>query len=144
VVLALALAIPGCNGLARRMRQHTYPPDFHYITQPEIDTTMGQLAVRVLELDELLLSEVPLGTADHARVVELLVAMRDLAGALKQGTRSNHPRIDMSADRLRDEIDVAIRWARKRPPSYYAAGNVSGACTYCHARTKAISGSSPR
>lgn len=117
-----------------QIRQHTYPPNFRYITKDEVRGTMSGLAVQINVLDELLTDET-VDPADRERVVEILSEMQRLARDLNgSGTRTNHPRIDRYAPRLQGDIDRALRSARSQNPSYYYAGSVSGACAYCHAR----------
>ena len=117
---------------AARIRQVTYPPSFHYITKAEIQGTMGELAGLIVELDALMARPEAMTPADEARVVAILGEMDRLAKQLKSGARSNHPRIDRAAPWLQRDIALALSHARAKPPSYYYAGTVSGACTYCH------------
>jgi hypothetical protein len=112
----------------------TYPPDFHYITQQEVRTTMGSLAVEIATLDALLGSEAVANSENRDAVIASLTRMRSLAGQLKKGARSNHPRIGANAPRLREDIESALDGARRLPvPDYYDAGRVVGSCNYCHA-----------
>ena len=117
-----------------QLRQHTYPPNFRYISKDEVRGTMSGLAVQINALDELLMDET-VAPGDRERVVEILSEMQLLARDLDRGgNRSNHPRIDRYAPRLQDDIGRALRSARSQNPDYYYAGTISGACSYCHAR----------
>jgi len=58
--------------------------------------------------------------------------MRVLAKQLKRRERSNHPRIDLHAPQLQEDIERALASARREPASYYYAGRISGACASCH------------
>jgi hypothetical protein len=116
-----------------RVRAGTNPRDFHYITQEEIHTTMGGLAVQVHALDQIMWREGGPRVEDQAQVVDILSRMRPLAVQLKRRRFSNHPRIQDYAPQLRRDIERALESARKEPPNYYYAGLVSGACNYCHA-----------
>jgi hypothetical protein len=131
----LAPLLAACGGdTMERIHRAQYPQDFHYITKREIRTTMAKLAVQIVALDDLLGQ--PGGPAADQReeVLTILREMRRLAAQLKQaGTTSNHPLIDRDAPRLHADIDRAIAEVQmSKPPSYYAAGRVVGACTYCH------------
>jgi hypothetical protein len=115
------------------MRRAQYPPDFHYITKQEIHSTMGQLATEVVALDGLLSKQGGPTGDDRQKILEILGRMRTLAGQLKKGSHSSHPRIDRYAPQLRAEIDRAREEVQMSdPPSYYQVGQVVGACTYCH------------
>ncbi len=131
---ALAWIVVGCAGDSmERVRAVTYPPDFHYITTQELQTTMGVLASRVYELDQIMWQEDGPRLEDRTRVVEILSQMRSLAAQLKQREQSNRSKIHAEAPRLQRDIERALLSARKEPPNYYYAGLVSGACSYCHA-----------
>lgn len=118
----------------QQVQRAQYPPDFHYITKREIRTTMGELAVDVVALDALLAQTGGPGPGDRETILEILRHMRGLAGRLKVGEHSSHPLLDHDAPRLRRDIDRAIEEVRlSSPPIYYRAGQVVGACTYCHA-----------
>ena len=113
--------------------QANYPVDFHYITKQEIRSTMGELATEVVALDALLSKQGGPTADDREKVLEILSRMRTLAGQLKTGWRSSHPRLDRYAPQLRSEIDRARDEVRMfDPPSYYRVGQLVGACTYCH------------
>ena len=115
------------------MRRAQYPPDFHYITKQEIRSTMGELATEVVALDGLLSKKGGPTADDRQKILEILGRMRTLAGQLKKGSHSSHPRIDRYAPQLRAEIDRAREEVQMSdPPSYYQTGLVVGACTYCH------------
>ena len=132
--LALALfllAACSSDGL-RRVREVTYPPSFHYITESEIRTQMGALAVEVAALDAIMWRAQGPQPEDQEEIVDILRRMRALTRDLKRGARSNHPRIDRFAPRLQRDVERAIEGARGASPNYYYAGLVSGACTYCH------------
>jgi hypothetical protein len=130
---ALGFASISCEGdTMRRVRMSQYPPDFHYITEGEIRSTMGELAVNVVALDETLSQEGGPRPEERDEVIAILKRMRGLAGQLKKGSKSNHPRIDDNAPRLRHDIERALVRASATPPVYYDAGRLVGACTYCH------------
>ncbi len=126
IALAAAGLAFGCSAAA--LRHVTYPPDFHYISEGEIRGTMGNLAARIRALDEQMAQPAP----DPERVVALLSEMRQLVRELTPREHSSHPRIDRAAPELRADIDRALEAARWSPPNYFWAGQLSGACEYCH------------
>ncbi|MCP3986378.1 MAG: hypothetical protein GY723_18515 [bacterium] len=110
------------------IRELTYPPDFHYISEGEIRGTMGGLAVRIHALDQQMAQQAP----DPEAVVALLTEMQELAGQLNPREHTQHPRINRAAPELRADIDRALAGVRFRPPNYFWAGQLSGSCEYCH------------
>ena len=115
------------------VRRVTYPPDFRYVTEGEIRSTMGQLAVQMRALESLMMqSETPL-PSDHQRVTEILTTMQALARDLTRGQDTHHPDLNRYAPVLEQRIDRALFAVRRTPPNYFFAGTISGACEYCHA-----------
>lgn len=119
-------ALLACS--AASWRELTYPPDFDYITEGEIRGSMAQLAVRIRALD----AQMEQPSPDPAAVQELLAEMQQLVRELKPREHSSHPRIDRGAPELRRQIERALAGARMRPPNYFWAGQLSGACESCH------------
>jgi len=127
IALSLALACAS-EGLKPR----TYPTGFHRVSQDEIKTTMGQLAERVRQLDAIMWREGGLRESDHGAVIEILSDMDRLVRSLKQGHKSSHRRIDRAQPWLQRDVTRALLAARRNPPNYYYAGEIAGACEYCH------------
>ncbi len=134
LLLALLLALTGCseNGLAP-LRAATYPPDFHYLTRGEIQSTMGDFARSVDALDGILSQEGGAGPEDRDAVVGILEKLRLQAVHLEAGEASNHPGIHEDAPRFVRDVDRALLAAKREPPDYSWTGRIAGSCTACHA-----------
>jgi len=132
--LGLLLVATGCseNGLAP-LRAATYPPDFHYLTRGEIQTTMGDFARSVDALDGILSQEGGAGPEDRDAVVGILEKLRLQAMHLEAGETSNHPAIHEDAPRFIRDVDRALLAAKREPPDYSWTGRIAGSCTACHA-----------
>jgi hypothetical protein len=52
----LSLQVSSCADIAARVRRHTYPPTFNYITDEQLRSTMWRLAYHSRELRELMTS----------------------------------------------------------------------------------------
>jgi hypothetical protein len=129
----LLLAVACSPKAAERLRQHTYPPDFHYIPKERIDSTMWQLAQGVSELDRLMREADPGDPQLQLRVVQALANMQEATRALGPGDwPSNHPRVSANVEAFRKDLAAARAAAAATPPSYYLAGSISGACLHCH------------
>jgi len=134
LLAGLAVAILGCRGSASRIRDYTYPPDFHYIEQHELDSAMGRLAVAVERLNGRLRTSQTSEAAVQGAVVAELGEIGAIAGQLSGGVGSNHPWLDHNLGAFQRDIELARRAATHDPPNYYLAGNIAGACGYCHQR----------
>ena len=126
-------ALVACAGFSAWLRQYTYPPDFEYITQEQLRSTMWQLARQVRELQLLMLEPTSTNERQRQKVVELLMTMEHTTSQLNtSGRPSNHPVIDHNLDALRRDIALARASVEKNPPNYFLVGSVTGACVYCH------------
>ncbi len=122
----------------------TYPPDFRYITESQIRSTMGQLAAQIYALESLMAeSETPLAR-DQRKITEILEAMQTSARELTRGKDTHHPDLNRYAPLLERRVDRALFGARLNPPNYFFAGAVSGACEYCHAPRHRADGTGAR
>lgn len=132
--LSLAGALLGCGpgGLAR-LREHTYPPSFNYISPEQMQSTMWALAAHAEELDRLMNESTQGDEALQAQVIGLLTEMDRDAQKLGPGEwPSNHPRVSRNVEAFRRELRDARRAAGQAPPNYFLAGSVTGACVQCH------------
>jgi hypothetical protein len=126
-------ALAACVGFPAWLRQYTYPPEFNYITQEQLRSTMWQLAGQVRELKLLMLEPTSTNDPQRQKVVELLTTMEQTTSQLNtSGRPSNHPIIDHNLDALRRDIALARVAVEKNPPNYFLVGSVTGACVYCH------------
>jgi len=124
----------GCaQGDLERLRGHTYPPSFNYISAEQMKSTMWALAGHAEELDQLMNESSEGDEALQAQVIRLLGEMDRDAQALGPGDwPSNHPRVSRNVESFRRELRDARRTAELDPPNYFLAGSVTGACVQCH------------
>jgi len=132
LLVGIAAAVLGCRGSASRIREYTYPPDFRYIEQYELDSAMGRLAVAVERLNRRLRTSQTGDAGVQGAVVEGLGEVALIAGQLSGGVGTNHPWLDQHLGAFQRDIELARRAATHDPPNYYLAGNIAGACGYCH------------
>ncbi len=131
--LLTAIVLAGCAGLPARLRRHTYPPDFRYISRTEVRSTMARLAVAVNDLDEVMRRPGPIDDAERTRVADLLAAMDDAARDIAvNGRPTNHPLVAGHLDDFRRALATARASVATGRPNYYLVGTVSGACLDCH------------
>ncbi len=126
------LQILGCGGFPERLRQYTYPPDFHYISTEQLHSTMWQLAYHSRELNRLM---TPPSAAESHRD-EILKNLESMEQATIELNRTawptNHPLIDKNRSSFLRDIRMAEQAIRHEPPNFLLASSVTGACIYCH------------
>jgi hypothetical protein len=131
--LLLASAFIACADVSSRLRRYTYPPDFNYIAEEQLRSTMWQLARDVRELDRTVRAPAPIEEPRRSEILKLLVSMEHATERLGQeGRRSNHPVIDEHLATLRRDIALARKQVENEPPNYVLVGLLPGACLYCH------------
>jgi hypothetical protein len=130
-----SVLVLGCsNGFGASIRPHTYPLDFNYLSQDQIESTMGQFAQLVGRLNTIMAADAEIDAGERAQVIDLLLQLETRARELGPGGwPSNHRRISIHVDSLREDLRRARTAAERNPPSYFWAGSISAACTHCHA-----------
>ena len=127
----LALQAASCANFGAWVRQYTYPPTFHYITDEQLRSTMWRLAYHSRELHDLMAREATV--SQRAEVLQHLRMMEQATLDLNRtGWPTNHPLVDAKRSSLLRDIKNAQDAVSRDPPSFLLAGTVSGACAYCH------------
>jgi len=134
-LLAAACAWLACSpGGLERLREHTYPPSFNYISAEQLQSTMWKLADHASRLDQLMRASRDGDETLRAQVIWQLTEMDRAAASLgPAGWPSNHPRVSRNVDGFRRDLEAARHAVELDPPNYFLAGSVSGACVHCHA-----------
>jgi hypothetical protein len=128
----IVLPVLSCTDFAAQLRQHTYPPTFHYITDQQLRSAMWQLAYHSRALRELMTSPEET-TTQRAKVLEHLRLMEQATIDLNRtGWPTNHPLVDAKRSNFLQDIRTAQEAVSRDPPNFLLAGAVSGACVYCH------------
>lgn len=134
----LSLSTPLFAGSLRcatteKISEHTYPPDFRYLPDAEVNGVMRRLAKETVAVNDSLRSEKPLSPDERRALLEHLARMEECAAELDApGRKSNHPLIDAHASELRADLAAAKRASSLDPPNDFLAGAVTGSCVYCH------------
>lgn len=132
--LAAAIVALGCGiGSGDSVRRYTYSPDFNYLTQDQLESTMGRFARLVSQLNAIMAAGSEIDAAEREQIIALLRGLEEQARALGPGGwPSNHPRISTHVDAFRRDLERARLAAERDPPNYFWAGSVSAACSHCH------------
>jgi hypothetical protein len=129
VVLLSATVVYGCA----QIRKVTYPRDFVYLEQKEIDSEMLRLSLYIRELNAILGGKDHISHEDQSRILEVLWLINTTTDALGAGSvDTNHLVIDDHIDQFKSEVIAAISAAKAKPPNYFIAGQLTGSCVACH------------
>src|SRR6185295_704091 len=114
----LALQVASCADFSAWVRQYTYPPTFHYITDEQLPSTMWRLAFHSRELRQLMTS--PEETAAHRpEVLQHLRMMEQATLELNRtGWPTNHPRFDDNRSSLLRDLGIAQEAVSRDPPNF--------------------------
>jgi uncharacterized membrane protein YebE (DUF533 family) len=131
---AAAVLASGCSpGLGDTLRRHTYSPEFNYLSQEQLETTMGRFARLLTQLNAIMAADAEIDAAERERIVALLRGLEAESRALGPGGwPSNHPQITAHVGAFRRDVERARLAAEREPPNYFWAGSISAACSYCH------------
>ena len=129
VALLSATVVYGCV----QIRKVTYPREFVYLEQKEIDNEMLLLSLYIRELDAILGGKDYISSEDQARILEILSLINTTTDSLGAGSvETNHLVIDDHVDQFKSDVIAAISAAKAQPPNYFVAGQLSGSCVACH------------
>lgn len=132
LVLIGATLMLGCQRNAALLRLTTYPPDFRYISDDEIESVMWRLAGRVHELERVAATDEP--------EVETLLAILDRIEAEAHtlestGGGSNHPYLQAKLRTFLSKVQRSQVGLRSDPPRVTTVDEVWRACSGCHERS---------
>lgn len=142
---ALALASALVLGACVQVRLLTYPAEFVWLGEKDVQGVMHRMAERMIRLDTLVAAPAdaePLAAERRRRAVDAeLRGIEELAATLAVGAvgigeqglpRTNHLLIDEHIDDFLGDVARARRFVAEEPPNYYAAGRLGGSCSACH------------
>lgn len=134
VFAVFTLFISACNPkIAQEIRRHTYPPEFNYITEKELKSTMWRFAAKVKQLEEVMREAKLSGEGAKREVTLILSEMEKISMDLgPQDWPGNHPKVSRHITMFRNDLVAARRALDLNPPNYYLAGSIAGACSHCH------------
>ena len=129
LLLLLSVMLSGCA----QVRKVTYPDDFVYLDHSLVKTAMLRMSLAIRGIDKIMAQEEPLSFDNQQRVRQLLSTIDEVTDSLGSGNMvTNHLLIDEHIDEFKSEVRNAVRTANATPPSFYAAGRLSGNCVGCH------------
>lgn len=115
------------------IRKLTYPPDFVYLEQKDIDNKMVLLGVYIRQMNQILSRKDYINSEDQLQILNILSSINATTDALGAGSLdTNHLIIDDHIDQFKSDVIAAISAAKADPPNYFHAGQLSGSCLACH------------
>ena len=125
-------ALLSCSGSARMVREATYPPEFRYISDAEIESVMWNLAGRVHDLERLTKASEPDFASLSAVLSQIDVSARHLES---DGGGSNHPYFETELKKFLGLVQRAKLDLRRTPLQITSSEEVWRACSGCHSRS---------
>ncbi len=117
------------------VRKVTYPPNFVYLDDRQVVSSMAGLNVNLWRIDDIIANSETILPYQREEIIRLLLRMEAIADKLGAGTTvTNHLLIDENIDVFKDEVRDARNQVEGDPPNYYLAGRLSGSCMACHRR----------
>jgi len=109
------------------------PPPFDYADGAVLRSRMHRLAFASQRLDLTLMTSDERGNSTQREVISTLRDIERIAGELEDGDLSTtHGFLRNDMQNFQANLNRALREVERNPPSYYAAGQVTGSCVNCH------------
>jgi hypothetical protein len=125
-----------CSGLFFGCAQNskvTYPDNYVYLGQQQIDSEMALLSNYMRQIDEILSDDSSISSEQQAQITKILSLIDASADSLGAGSvETNHLVIDKHIDQFKSDVKVAFRNASSNPPNYFPLGKLAGSCVACH------------
>ena len=129
IALLSTMLVYGCA----QIRKVTYPPEFIYLEQKDINNKMVLMSIYIRQMNQILSRKDNTNSEDQTRIVKLLSAINSTTDSMGAGSPdTNHLVIDGHIDQFKSDVIAAISAAKANPPNYFAAGQLSGSCVACH------------
>ena len=109
-------------------------PALTALDEARVKTTMGRMAMELIQIEEVLLASRYITPGDREAVIAHLRALQAAAWELDDKTVGlMHGHIGRNLPRLRAAIGAAIHEATDLTPNLYPAASLAGQCRACHA-----------
>ncbi len=131
VVLAIVIgaSMVGCE----QIRKLTYPKDFTYLEQSEVDSLMRQMGDGIVRLNQLI-AEAPVSdVSQQQKIIAELNELEKIATRLSGGhTQTNQIVINDHIEQFISDLGTAKMFAKINPPKYFKAEELGHSCQQCH------------
>lgn len=129
LALITAVSIASCA----QIRKLTYPPDFTYLEEKEVDNLMQKMSEGIVRLDQLVIEASTSDTAQQRKIVDELTSLEGIANRLSGGhMQTNRIVINDHIEQFISDLGTAKMFASTSPPNYYKAKEITNSCEQCH------------
>ncbi len=129
LTIVITSIIIGCA----QIRELTYPEDFIYLEQKEVEALMRRMGESIGKLGQLVAGASPSDNSRQQEIIAELNKLEGIATRLSGGHKqTNQFVINDHIEGFVSEIGTAKMFARLDPPKYYKVDNVINACADCH------------
>ena len=131
-VLVAMLIIASMVACAQ-IRQLTYPPDFTYLEQSEVESLMRQMGEGITRLDQLIAESSKSDVDQQQNIIAELSSLEKIATRLSGGhTQTNQIVINDHIEQFMADLGTAKMFAKMNPPNYKKAELIGSSCHECH------------
>jgi len=131
IILAtvISFSIFGCA----EIRKLTYPENFTYIEEKEVENLMHKMNESIGRLDQLVAEASPSDTDQQEKIIAELSKLERIAIKLSgENKQTNQFVISDHIEGFTTDISTAKMFARLDPPKYHKVTHVVNACGECH------------
>lgn len=129
----LAIVIVASMVACAQIRKLTYPPDFTYLEQSEVESLMRQMGEGMTQLDQLIAQASKSDVDQQQKIITELGELEKIATRLSGGhTQTNQIVINDHIEQFIADLGTAKMFAKMEPPSYNKAEQIGGSCHECH------------
>ncbi len=127
--IVVAAGIVGCA----QIRELTYPKDFTYLEDKEVESLMHRMGESIGTLDRLVATASPEDDDRQREIIAELTKLEAIATRLSgDHTQTNQFVINDHIGGFLSDIGTAKMFASAKPPKYYKISYVTNGCNTCH------------
>lgn len=129
LLIIIATSVVACA----QIRKLTYPPDFTYLENQEVEALMQKMNEGIGRLDQLVSEASTSDVAQKNNIINELSSLERIATRLSGGHKqTNQIVINDHIEKFISEVGSAKLLASANPPNYYKAREITNSCQECH------------
>jgi len=128
VAILLLSGVIGCT----QLRQLTYPEDFTYLENKQVEGLMREMGDSVAKLGQLVSKTSP-SEIDQKQVLVSLSELENITSRIIGGhAETNQVFISEHIEQFVSDIGTAKMFVKTNPPNYSKARDITNSCQECH------------
>lgn len=129
LVIVIVASMVGCE----QIRKLTYPKDFTYLEQSEVDSLMQQMGEGIMRLNQLTAEASVSDVSQQQKIIAELSELDRIATRLSGGHKqTNQIVINDHIEQFISDVGTAKMFAKTNPPKYFKAEALGHSCQQCH------------